>query len=231
MKILPPLTLAVALATPVLAVEPAPLAGTRLSVSATASVSRPPDLATIGAGVVTQASGAAAAMRDNAERMTATVAALKRAGIADRDIQTSALGLQPRYREADTGPRALVGYEASNRVTVRLHDTARIGPVLDALVAAGANQIDGPDFSVEHLDPALDQARTEALATARARAELYARAAGLHVARIVSLSEDGSGPVFRPMPMMAMARKAEATPVLAGEQTLSVTVNAEFELR
>jgi hypothetical protein len=229
MKALVPLALI--LAAPALAADPAPLAGTRLSIAASASVSRPPDLATIGAGVVTQASTAVAAMRDNATRMSSTVAALKRAGLADRDIQTSAISLQPQYRYGDNQPPVLTGYQASNRVSVRLHDVARVGPVLDALVAAGANQIDGPDFTVENPQAALDGARTEAVATARARAELYARAAGLHVYRIISLREnDATPPVVRPM-TMAMARKADATPVEAGEQSLSVTVEAEFELR
>jgi hypothetical protein len=229
MKALLPLVLV--LAAPALAADPAPVAGTRLSVSATDSVSRPPDLATVGTGVVTQGATAAAAMRDNAARMAATVAALKRAGVADRDVQTSALTLQPQYRYADNQPPVLTGYQASNRVTARLRDVARVGAVLDALVAAGANQIDGPDFSVEHADAALDEARTQAVALARSRAELYAQAAGLHVARIVSLSEGTANPpIVRPM-MMAMARKAETTPVEAGEEKLSVTIDAEFELR
>lgn len=224
------LPLALVLAAPALAADPAPVAGTRLTLSVSASVSRPPDLATIGAGVVTQALHAADAMRDNAGRMTATIAALKKAGIAERDIQTSAITLAPQYRYGDNQPPVLTGYQATNRVSVRLRDLSRVGPVLDALVAAGANQIDGPDFSLDHPDAALDEARAQAVATARARAELYARAAGLHVGRIVSLSEaETAPPIVRPMAMMAM-RKEAATPVESGEQTVTLSLQAQFEL-
>lgn len=207
------------------------LAGTRLDVSATGESRRTPDLATISTGVVTQAASARAAMADNAARMTAIVAALRRAGLADRDIQTSAIRLSPQYRYADNQPPVLTGYQATNQVSARLRDLARAGGVLDALVAAGANQIDGPDLSVDKPEAALDEARAAALATARARAELYARAAGLHVQRIVRISESGDGePVARPMMMTAM-RKADATPVEAGEETLRVTLQVTFELR
>ena len=218
---------------PVLAQQATPplLAGTRLEISATGEVQRTPDLATIGAGVVKQASNAGTAMADNARAMTATIAALKRAGVVERDIQTASLSLQPQYRYGDNQPPVLTGYQASNRVTVRLRDLAKAGGVIDALVAAGANQIDGPTLSIDKPEPALDDARTAALASARARAELYARAAGLHVRRIVSISETGDGarPPVMPM-MMKMARAQGDTPIAAGESTLSVSLQVTFEL-
>lgn len=211
--------------------DPAPLAGTRLEIGATGEVQRTPDLATIGAGVVTQASAAGAAMARNAQAMAATIAALKRAGIADRDIQTAALNLAPQYRYADNQPPALTGYQASNRVTVRLRDLAKAGGVIDALVAAGANQIDGPSLSIDQPEAALDEARAAALAMARRRAELYARAAGLHVKRIVSISETGQGLPQPIVPMMRMMARAPApTPIAAGESTLSVSLQVTFEL-
>lgn len=213
--------------------SPAPLAGTRLEIGATGEVQRTPDLATIGAGVVTQASAAGTAMARNAEAMAATIAALKRAGIADRDIQTAALTLAPQYRYADNQPPALTGYQASNRVSVRLRDLAKAGGVIDALVAAGANQIDGPSLSIDRPEAALDEARTAALAIARSRAELYARAAGLHVRRIVSISETGQGMPQPIMPMMRMMARAPAqapTPIAAGESILSVSLQVTFEL-
>ena len=217
-------------ATPALAETEPMLAGTRLDIAATGTVDRAPDMATVGAGVVTQAGTAGAALSANAQRMTATVAALKRAGVADRDIQTASLSLQPQYRYADNQPPVLTGYQASNRVSVRLRDLARAGAVIDALVAAGANQIDGPSFGIDKPEAALDEARTQALATARARAELYAKAAGLHVKRIVRISESEPampGPI---RPMMAMAKR-DATPIEAGEQTLAVTLSVTFELQ
>ena len=229
MKILLPL--AVLAAAPAFAdVTTTPIAGTALDVSATGTSTRAPDIATISAGVVTQAQRAGDAMTANAKAMTATIAALKRAGVADRDIQTQSINLQPQYRYGDNQPPVLTGYQANNRVSVRIRNLAAAGGVIDALVAAGANQIDGPTLTVEHPEAALDEARAKALATARARAELYAKAAGLSVRRIVRISEsEGSPPIVRPMAMMA-SKRAEATPVEAGEQELTVNLSVVFEL-
>lgn len=229
----PLLTLAaLALAAPASAdVTTVPIAGTELDVSATGTSSRKPDIATISAGVVTQAPKAGDAMAANAKAMTATIAALKRAGVADRDIQTQSISLQPQYRYGDNQPPILTGYQASNRVSIRLRDLAGAGGVIDALVSAGANQIEGPMLSVEHPDAALDEARTKALAAARARADLYAKAAGLTVRRIVRISESEGTPIVRPMMMMARAGKAaDSTPVEAGEQELTVNLSVVFEL-
>jgi uncharacterized protein len=207
-----------------------PIAGTELDVSATGTVSRMPDLALIGAGVVTQGARANEALAANARAMTATIAALHAAGVADRDIQTQAVSLQPQYRYGDNQPPQLTGYQASNRVGVRIRDLAGAGGVIDALVAAGANQIDGPTLTVDHPEAALDEARAKAFATARARADLYAKQAGLSVKRIVRISEsDSAPPVIRPVAMMAL-RKADATPIEAGEQDLAVTLSVVFEL-
>lgn len=231
-----PLLIALAALTPVAAASAADVAitapgWTRLDIVATGGSHRTPDVATISAGVVTQGARAQQAMADNARRMTATIAALRQAGIADRDIQTSSLRLSPQYKYAEGQAPVITGYEASNQVTVRFRDIARAGVVLDALVAAGANQINGPNLEVDKPDAALDEARTQAIATARARAELYAKAAGLHVKRIVRIGETGGSEAGPIRPMMAMAmRKEDSTPVQPGEQTLSVTVQVTFEL-
>ncbi|HWI87512.1 MAG TPA: SIMPL domain-containing protein [Sphingomonas sp.] len=208
-----------------------PIAGTELDISATGTSTRKPDVATISAGVVTQAPKAGEAMRANAAAMAATIAALRRAGVADRDIQTQSINLQPHYRYGNNVPPVLTGYQANNRVSVRFRDLGGSGAVLDALVAAGANQIDGPTLSVDHPETALDEARAKALAIAKARAELYAKAAGLTVRRIVRISESEGG-VQPPRPMMmAMRAKAEdATQIEAGEQELTVTLSVAFEL-
>jgi uncharacterized protein len=232
MKILLPMTLLAAAATPALAAEitTAPVAGTLLEISAEGQVSRVPDIAIVGAGVVTQAGKAGAALSANASRMTATIAALKAAGVAERDIQTQSINLQPQYRYGDNQPPVLTGYQASNRVSVKLRDLARAGAVIDALVSAGANQIDGPDLMVDKPEAALDEARAKALATARARAELYAKGAGLTVRRIVRIAEsENYRPVARPMAMAMRAEKAD-TPVAAGEQQLSLSLSVTFEL-
>jgi uncharacterized protein YggE len=208
------------------------IAGTRLDIVASGEVSAVPDIATVGAGVVTQAPTAAAAMSENASRTAATVAAIRKAGVADRDIQTTSISLSPQYRYADNQPPVITGYQASSRVSVRFRDIRKAGPILDSLVAAGANQIDGPALSIDKPEPLLDQARQKAVADARARADLYARAAGLSVKRIVAISEGSFEQAPRPMPMMMMARGKEAadTSVEAGEQKLSISLSVTFEL-
>lgn len=208
------------------------IAGTRLDVSAEGEVARAPDIATISAGVVTQATTAGAAMSENATRMAGTITALKRAGVADRDIQTSSLNLSPQYRYGENVPPVITGYQVSNQITVRFRDVTRAGRILDTLVAQGANQINGPSFSIDQADAAMDEARAQAMATARARAEIYARAAGLRVKRILSISEGGGATPPMPMPMMAMARRGEAadTQIQAGESKVSISVLVSFEL-
>lgn len=210
------------------------LSGTRLDIAATGEVTRTPDVATINAGVVTQAGGAAKAMADNASRMTATIAALRKAGVADRDIRTASLRLSPQYRYADNQPPVLTGYQAANQVTVRFRDIAKTGSILDALVAAGANQIDGPNFAVDKPEAALDEARTDAVKRARARAELYAAAAGMRVARVISIAEAGQNagePGPQPM-FMARAVAADArTEIAPGEKDVTVTLAVRFLLQ
>ena len=236
------LMLAAALAQPALAQAgplPAIAAGhTLLTVEAEGSSARAPDLALFGAGVTTQGKTAAEALRANSTAMTRVVAALKRAGVADRDIQTSNLSVNPVYAEPrrlpdgsiESRPQEIVGYRVSNTVSVRQRKLGDYGQVIDTLVAAGANQVNGPGFQLDRPDEALDAARTEAMAKARARADLYARAAGLRVARIVSISESGGRMPSPVMYRMAAAEAAPAPPVAAGEVSLSVNVTVQFEL-
>lgn len=211
-----------------------PIAGTLLDISATGEATRVPDIAIVSAGVVTRAATARAALEQNAARMERVRAAIKRAGIADRDIQTSNISLNPEYRYGENQPPRLVGYTASNQVSVRFRDIARTGDILDALVAEGANQINGPSLTIDKPEEALDEARTKALATGRARAELYARALGMRVVRLLSVSETGRGyPVPPPMPVMMEARAMgdASTKIDPGEQKLSVTLGMSFELQ
>jgi uncharacterized protein len=193
-----------------------------------------PDIAIVTAGVVTQAADAATAMRDNAARMARVIAALKRAGLADKDVQTQSVSLSPQYRYANNEVPVITGYQANNTVSVRFRDIGKSGAVLDVLVKEGANQINGPTLSIDNPEAAQDAARLSALKTLQARAALYAKAVGMQVRRIVSLSESveyQGGQV----PMMAMARSADAaeakTSIAAGEQAVGVTVSAVFELQ
>lgn len=207
------------------------IAGTRLDLSATGEVTRVPDVAIISAGVVSRSASASGALQDTANRMSQVLAALKRAGVADRDIQTSNVSLNPEYRYPENQSPQLVGYTASNNVTVRFRDIRSSGKILDALVAVGANQINGPTLTVDKPESALDEARAKAVAIGRARAELYAHSLGLRVVRIVSVNESGGYAVPPPVPMMmAQARKAD-TSIEAGEQKLQVNVAMTFELQ
>jgi uncharacterized protein YggE len=212
---------------------------TLLSVSADGRSTRAPDLAVFSAGVTSQAKSASAALAANSADMNRVIAALKQAGIADKDIQTSNLSLNPVYGQPVVRPDGqmvqepqIIGYQASNTVTVRQRDLKQFGRVLDTLVAAGANQINGPSFQVENNDAAMDEARTQAIAKARTRAALYAKAAGLRVVRILSIAEGGG---YSPQPQVMFAKAAmmdgaAPTPVAAGEVEMSVSVSVQFEL-
>jgi hypothetical protein len=209
------------------------IAGTRLDINATGEVTRVPDVAIISAGVVSRSATATGALQDTADRMSRVLAALKRAGIEDRDIQTSNVSLNPEYRYVENQPPQLVGYSASNTVTVRFRDIRNSGKILDALVGQGANQINGPTLTVDKPEAALDEARAKAVAIGRARAELYARSLGLRVVRVVAVNESsGSYPVPPPMPMYARADMAQAkTSIEPGEQKLQVNLTMTFELQ
>ena len=206
--------------------------GTLLNVSAQAEAKRVPDIATVSTGVVTRAEDANAAMRANAEQMSKVVAAIKAAGIAEKDVQTSGISLNPTYQYGENQPPKITGYEAHNTVNVVVRDIAKLGKILDSFAAVGANQINGPSFDVENKDEAYDEARRKAIDKAQARAEMYAKTLGMKVRRIVSINEGGhfGPPVPMPMMEMRMAKAAADTSVSPGENTLSVNLDVMFEL-
>ena len=154
-----------------------PIAGTRLDINATGEVTRVPDLAIISAGVVTRRPTATRGHpAEAANRMERVRAALKRAGIADRDIQTSYINLNPEYRYENNQPPQLVGYSASNQLTIRFRDIRNSGQILDALVAEGRQPDQRPDLTIDKPEAALDEARAKAVATAEPGRALCARA-------------------------------------------------------
>lgn len=206
---------------------------TMLTLTASAGVARAPDQVRLTAGVLTDGATAAAAMAANAARMTAVLAALKTAGIADRDVQTTGLSLSPQYRYQPEQPPILTGYQARNSISIRTGKLADAGKLVDVAIKAGANEVQGPEFTLANPDTALDEARIAAVAKARARAELYARAAGLKVKRIASISEGAAAaaePGPRPMLRTAMAEASAAPPVQPGELALQADVTISFEL-
>ena len=219
------------LATPVFA-DAQTSNATTLSLSVEGDATATPDMATISFGVQTQGATAATALQANNARMTAVMAALKAAGIAARDIQTSSLNLNPQYTYGNNTPPVLNGYQASDEVSVRVNDLGQTGPVIDQVVKAGVNQIEQVTFGLKNSDAALDQARQSAIATLGQRAALYASATGLHVSRLVLVEEGQHQNIVAPRPMFAMAKAvgATATPISEGELHLSVTVSATYEL-
>jgi uncharacterized protein len=155
--------------------------------------------------------------------------ALKGAGIAEKDIQTSRLSLQPQNAPNRSGPPTIVGYRASNRVAIRVRDVTKVANVIDMLVGAGANEIGGLNFMVSTASKLLDEAREQAIADARRKAEIYARATGVTLGAPLTISEEGSP---GPMPFRKMAGgMAAAAPVAQGEETLAITVNVTWAIK
>jgi uncharacterized protein len=228
--LLAPLAVAVAagalLAAPARAQNVAPAT---ISVTGEATVSVPPDQAEINGGVTTEAKTAHEASEANNVAMGKVLLGLKGAGVAEKDIQTSQLSLQPQNAPNRPGPPLIIGYRASNRVTIRVRDVTKIANVIDMLVGAGANDIGGISFIVSTASKLLDEAREQAIADARRKAEIYARATGVTLGTPLSISEEGSP---GPMPFRKMVGGMAATaPVAQGEETLAVTVNVSWAIK
>lgn len=206
---------------------------TTVSISATGTIEKVPDIAIMTTGVQTEAKTASEAIAENAKRMASVFKAVEAAGIKKKDMQTSNFSLNPRYDYSSRGsPPRLTGYTASNQLSVIVRDLDDLGETMDALVSAGSNQFNGLRFALDDPSDVQDQARKAAMKQARERAELYADAAGLKVKRIVTISESGG---YNPGPQpLAKARSLDAaessTPIASGEVGYSITVNVMFEL-
>ena len=200
-----------------------------ISVSGEATISAPPDQAEIVAGTTTDAKTAREAGEANATAMTKVLAALKGAGIEDKDIQTSRLSLLPLYA-ANRSPPIVTGYRANNQATVRLRDITKVASTIDALVAAGVTDIGGINFTVSNASKLLDDARARAIADARRKAEIYAKAAGVTLGAPLSISENGVAPAPVFQAKMAAAPMA-GTPIAPGQETLSVTVHGSWAIK
>ncbi|EJN10655.1 hypothetical protein PMI42_06026 [Bradyrhizobium sp. YR681] len=201
-----------------------------ISVSGEATVSVAPDLAQIDAGVANDAKTAKEASDANNAAMGKVLLALKGAGIAEKDYQTSRLSLQPQYgQNKSTGATPVVGFRASNRVTVKIRDVTKVAGIIDTLVGAGANDIGNISFEVTQASKLLDDAREQAVADARRKAEVYAKATGVTLGAPLSVSEGGAPvPLFKSR--MATPQMAPAA-VAPGEETLSVTVNVSWAIK
>jgi uncharacterized protein YggE len=164
--------------------------------------------------------------------MAKVLLALKGAGIEEKDFQTSRLSLQPEIapNRGGGGPATIVGYRASNRVTVKLRDVSKLANVIDAMAGAGANDIGGISFRVSNASKLLDDAREQAIADARRKAEIYAKAAGVALGAPLSIAEENNAaPV--PYRRMAAGMAVAATPIAQGEETLQVTVSVSWAIK
>jgi uncharacterized protein len=207
-----------------------PIAGTRLDVVATGEVTRVPDIVLIHAGISTRAPTASEAIHTNGSSMERLREALSRAGIAPRDVQTSSVNLNAEMRRGPEGTPVFAGYVASHRLSIRFRDAANAGRILDTLVTAGANEIDGPSFEIAEAEAAQDEARTRALTVARARADLYARSLGMRVARVLAVSEAAAGGPIGFARGFGESRSAASTNIVLGEESLAVSLAVSFEL-
>lgn len=203
----------------------------RLTVTGEGEARVAPDLATIQLGVTTQAASAAEAMRQNSTQQTAVIEALAGAGIEGADVQTSGLNLNPVMDYAEGRAPTVTGYQATNMVAVRVRDVARLGEVLDAIVAAGANEINGIGFTRDDSSGSEDEARRAAVRDARHKAEILAEAAGLTLGPVLVLRDTPAPQGPRPMMMEARgAADAAKVPIAAGEVAMTATVEMQFAL-
>jgi uncharacterized protein len=202
-----------------------------VEVSGEGSVSAAPDFAEVTLGVTSTGKNAGDAVAANAQAASALVALIKTEGVAAADIQTSNVSVSPMFSQSgpnqETAP-TITGYSVSNNLTVRIRDIPRLGALLDKAVTAGANSIYGIGFGHNDLSALLDKARPLAVADARRKAEIYAAAGGGRIGRLMVLTEEAGR-----QPPIAFSRALTAaapTPIEAGEDKLTVTVNARFEL-
>ncbi len=197
-----------------------------VTVTGEATIAAIPDTALIRIGVSSPGKTARAAGEANAKDMTVVLAAIKESGVADRDIQTTVLALQPQYDPNKTGAARLIGFLANNQVIVKIRDIGQLPAILDRAISAGANEMSGIEFVVSDQSKMLDKARTEAIADARRKAELYASTAGMKVGRVMSISEEGTASP----PRTFQATRAGAAAVAPGEQMLRAVVTVSYEL-
>lgn len=207
--------------------------GPVVELSVTESVAARPDIAEVGAGVTTRAQTATDAMAANADAMSAVIERIEALGIAERDIQTSGISLNPQYDyNQQTRQQVFNGYQVTNRVQVTLRDIDRTGEILDALVAAGATDISGPSWSMDDPSEARAQARRQAIESARERALEYARSSGYAGIRLLQISEMVQP--SSPMPLMRVTASRDAaeqaTPVRPGEVENGVTITVSYEM-
>ncbi len=206
------------------------VAGSRVVVTGEGSISVAPDVVQIRSGVSTRGKTVREAAETNSKTMAAILTALTESGIPQKDVRTAQLSIQPVYAAQEPGKeQKLVGYSVANHVSAKIKHVEKLGDVLDRLIAAGATEVWNVEFLVSDPAKVLDQAREAAIADARRKAEVYARAAGVPLGRVVSIEEESGA---SPMPMRALAQPAPGAhvPIAPGENTLRAVVSVAFEI-
>ncbi|WP_298912936.1 SIMPL domain-containing protein [uncultured Algimonas sp.] len=204
--------------------------------TATATADAAPDRVSVSAGVQTNALTAKQAMADNSELMRAVFASLDAQGIPREDVSTSYLNLNPRYdyEQRSEGQPRLVGYQASNQVTVVTRDLDKTGPMIDSLITAGVNTINGVNFTVSEPDRAQAQARAAAIAKAQAKARMMAQAAGVQLGRLLSMREGTAPGPFMYDEVVSMSRQSAmdgaAPPLAPGQREIASTVTMSYAI-
>lgn len=228
------LTTALAAAAPAMAQDMASPAGT-ITMEGTGTVAVAPDMAVISTNVVTTGKSAAEVLAENSAAISKVIAAIKAEGIEAKDIQTSGFGIHPRYERNNSNSNAqpnIIGYEIRNGVEVNVRDLDKLGNLLTIVVESGANSVDGIRFEVSDPEDKLDEARKNAVAAARHKAEIFAEAAGVELGNIASIAETG---VQMPRPLMmraeGMMMASAPVPVEAGQETISANVTIRWTLK
>ena len=194
-----------------------------ITVSGSGSVSATPNRAAFTFGVATRSKTAAQALAANSAEMGKVIDALKRAGVAPAEIQTSSVSVSPLQ---SANGESIVGYTASNSVSATIGNLGRAGEIIDAAVAAGANQVDGPNLTVSDQGALYRSALKAAVADARVKAQTLAEASGLHVGAVRSVSEQGES---TPVPLDTRTA-ASSTPIEAGTQQITASVAVVFDV-
>lgn len=204
-----------------------------IEVTGEGGVTAKPDFARVTLGVTTTAKEAREAVAANAKAVNALIALIKSEEIAPADVRTTSLSITPQFlnpRQGSTSEPSITGYSVSNNVTVTVRDIPRLGALIDKAVGVGANAIYSIDYGENDPSALLDKARPLAVADAKRKAEIYASAAGAHLGRLMWLTEQGGArpPVFA---RTVFVQSAAPTPVEPGEDRLTVSVSARFELK
>jgi uncharacterized protein len=215
-----------------------------ITVNGLGKIPMPPNVADVNVGVSSHAGTAQAAFLANNECMAALMNVLRERGIASKDIQTSMISIQPQYAQqyeqqpirppGPQSPLKIVGYQVQNTVRITAHDLKKLGPLLDAIVGAGANQVSGISFRIDNPETLLNEVRKEAIVDAARTAKLLADAAGMVLGAPVSIRDETgtpSSPVPLPVGPYAMAAPSTNMPISPGEQELRVTVQVVYELK